>query len=481
MSAPLPVAVLPRGVRGRAHLLAEAATALLAQLQPGRWCFDPLLLDAHLLLPHVIARANGLAAPEPPAAPVAAPGGGWVSVDLGPDDDATWATLCHVLAEERAAGASPADAEELARRAQEWRLAVTPYRCADQLGGPATTAEGAGHRDVLEVAAALVGHLRPDRSGPPGAAGAPGAATGHPAASGVAGGGVLPLRGVRIIDLTAMWAGPLATWLAAGLGAEVTKVEASFRSDGLRRGPRPAAAGPGPGALFVALDQHKAHRELDLSGPGGLDAFLALVAEADIVIDSFSPRVRPNLGIDAPRLAALRPGLIDVSITAFEPAQPEAEWVAYGSGIHASAGLGVQRDADGARRAVPAPVAYPDPLCGLGAFVILLAAVLARRRAASDPTASDPTASDPAATDPDAPPQEPALASWPPQGRFPLSLAGAVAPIVRGVPSAAAHDPAALERWLRGAAERTVVYDGCRVVPSPFVLEHPSNPAGADR
>jgi len=405
--------LLPAGAMARAlTLLARAATRLDQLGGGGSWSVDVELVGFHLLLPLALAATNDLPPPAPPPAPMAAPGGGWVHVDLGPDDADTWDGLLAVLADEVRHGASPADAEELACRAQQWRLAVTPYRMRRP-------------DDAAPIAATT-----PET--PPGAASIRG--------QGGRGSALEPLRGVRIVDLTAMWAGPLATWLAAQAGAEVIKVEAACRPDGLRRGPRPAGAGPGDGAHFVALDGAKTHRQLDLRDGADLRCFEALVADADVVIDSFSPRVRPNLGIDAARLVTLRPDLIDVSLTAFDQAGPCADWVAYGGGVHAIGGLAWDGRPD--TEPTPALFPYPDPLAGIETFVAILDAIV-DRRATGGPR------------------------------RLTRSLARAVA----ALPGPAAGRPAPIDRpdtealcrrWTDRAGELTVRRDGCRVPRSPL-------------
>ncbi len=422
-----PTGILPPGTRARAHRLLGSCAVLLDELsgtgaasEATRWEVDDDLLDAHLLLPHVIAAANGLEPPPPSPDPFPAPGGGWVLVDLGPDDEPTWATLRAVLDDEARAGGAPPDAEHLARRAQEWRLAVTPYRPRRTVA-PRRPSWAAAGPPAVAAAAAPAGPRRP--SGP------------GPAAHG------LPLAGVRIVDLTAMWAGPLATWLAASMGAEVLKVEAACRRDGFRRGARPAAAGPGDGALFVALDHGKTPVELDLRVAADHRRFLELVGTADVVIDSFSRRVRPNLGIDPCRLAAGRTDLIDLSLTAFDPTGPQADWVAYGAGVHAASGLAQAVRMPGDEPGPPAPtlVPYADPLAGLELFLAIVGALVARGRGATGP--------------------------W----RIERSLEGAIAPLLAvSTDDQAAGTAEELASWAAGAARRSVRRDGCAVLPPPL-------------
>ncbi|MFN0090560.1 MAG: CoA transferase, partial [Acidimicrobiales bacterium] len=142
------------------------------------------------------------------------------------------------------AGPAAHDPEALAALAQEWRLPVTPCRPRSRAGPPRPLPCPPGRFEAgAEVQPAFP-------------AGASGRCARRP-----------PLVGLRVLDLTAMWAGPLCTWLLAGLGAEVGKVEPSARLDGLRfdeRFPGDPAAAAGCSAWFAALNAGKRRLDLDL-------------------------------------------------------------------------------------------------------------------------------------------------------------------------------------------------------------------------
>ena len=287
-----------------------------------------------LWLPEVMAAAYRSPFSMRPPDPMAVPGGGWLHADLGSAGDRD--------AFERLLTTLPpsATAEEVAAGAQEWRLAVCDYRarieeppaCPLSFVPPAA----AGTRPV------------PPRPGPV----------------------------LRILDLTNMWAGPLATWLLQGLGAVVTKVEPSFRPDGFRAldgsGIHPGGRRCDPGrdsGMWNALNEGKGLIDLDLRRAADRDRFVALAADSDVVMDSFSPRVMPNFGLPLPD------GPLYVSIPAF-PQGPRRDWVAYGTGVHAISGLG---DAGGGRFAAPA-VSYPDPVAGFTTALGVMAAMTGRGR-----------------------------------------------------------------------------------------------------
>ena len=112
----------------------------------------------------------------------------------------------------------------------------------------------------------------------------------------------VPLAGVRVLDFTAFWAGPAATaWLAA-MGADVIKVEAVQRPDGIRFS---AAVRPSQdpqfyemSALFHAVNLGKRGITLDLGQPDGLALAKQLVARCDVVVENFTPRVLEQFGLD---------------------------------------------------------------------------------------------------------------------------------------------------------------------------------------
>lgn len=181
------------------------------------------------------------------------------------------------------------------------------------------------------------------------------------------------------MDLTAMWAGPLCTWLLARLGAAVVKIEPAIRPDGLRAldggGVHPAGRSTAPGsdsALFNALNNTKRAEALDLREDTARARLIDLVAASDVVVDSFSPRVMANLGLTRPVLAESEPRRITLSLPAFPPG-PERDWVAYGTGVHAVSGLGDT----GVGFSAPS-VTYPDAIGGLTGAVAVLAGLVGR-------------------------------------------------------------------------------------------------------
>jgi hypothetical protein len=244
-------------------------------------------------------------------------------------------------------------------------LALLPALLAGPLAGP-PTAEGRW-RAVAEWAADLPTAAAVDRARLLGLAAGPIVAPGTdparaaPAPFSVLRGG--PRRRAArplVVDLTALWAGPLCAHLLGQAGARVVKVESTSRPDGTRGG---------PAAFFDLL--HAGHESvvLDLGTPGGRDALGVLVAAADVVLEASRPRALRRLGLHAEELVAA--GTIWTSITAYGRSGPGADRVGFGDDVAAAAGL-VTWDAG-----VPLPCgdAIADPLAGVHAAVATVAAL----------------------------------------------------------------------------------------------------------
>ncbi len=158
-----------------------------------------------------------------------------------------------------------------------------------------------------------------------------------------------------VVDLSSLWAGPLATQLLSRAGARVIKVESCGRPDGARRGPR---------AFFDLLNAGKQSVVLDFDAPEGRAALRELIETADVVVESARPRALQQLGIHADRWLAARPGRTWISITGYGRARPWGGWVAFGDDAAAAAGW-CTVGADGTPRFCGDALA--DPLTGVHA------------------------------------------------------------------------------------------------------------------
>jgi crotonobetainyl-CoA:carnitine CoA-transferase CaiB-like acyl-CoA transferase len=130
----------------------------------------------------------------------------------------------------------------------------------------------------------------------------------------------LPLDGLRVLDLTAWWAGPVAAGTIAALGADVIHVESTSRPDGMRM--TGAILGM-DGAWwersshFLCANTNKRDLTLDLSQPAGIELLRRLIAVSDVVIENFTPRVMANFGLEWPVIHELNPRCILVRMPAF--------------------------------------------------------------------------------------------------------------------------------------------------------------------
>jgi len=195
-----------------------------------------------------------------------------------------------------------------------------------------------------------------------------------------------PLTGLRILDLTRVWAGPLCARTLSDLGADVTVVEAPWA-----RGPRalPASAvaasrfypNDDPGECSWNRSSHtnkyalgKKSLAIDLNTEAGKNAFARIVPQHHVVIENFSTRVMPQLGFDEERLHSLNPALVYVTMPGFGRSGPAEHWVAYGSSVDTHAGLS---NLIGYRDQSPwkGGVAWPDPVAGLHATSAILVAL----------------------------------------------------------------------------------------------------------
>jgi crotonobetainyl-CoA:carnitine CoA-transferase CaiB-like acyl-CoA transferase len=128
----------------------------------------------------------------------------------------------------------------------------------------------------------------------------------------------LPFAGLRVVDLTAFWAGPYTTSMLSDLGADVVKVESIQRPDGMRF----ATTYRGDALwewshVFHGVNPGKRDVTLRLDDEEGRQLLERLISEADIVIENFSARVMPAFGIDAERVRALNARAIFVRMPAF--------------------------------------------------------------------------------------------------------------------------------------------------------------------
>ena len=189
-----------------------------------------------------------------------------------------------------------------------------------------------------------------------------------------------PLEGFRIVDLTSVISGPLATMILADQGADVIKVETPRGGDFTRAS---ANRRGGFSASFVNNNRNKRSIALDLKNPKGLEALMAIVAGADVFIQNLRPGVAERIGVGEEAVRAARRDIVYVSISGFGHRGPLANRPVYDPLIQAISGLTtVQAGSDEVRPRLVRTI-LPDKLTGVTASQAVTAALLARERTGS--------------------------------------------------------------------------------------------------
>ena len=187
---------------------------------------------------------------------------------------------------------------------------------------------------------------------------------------------LVPLRGIRVVDVTASVAGPTATQLLAALGAEVVKVEPLSGDHARAWGPPFVEE---QGALFLASNAGKRSLAIDLGDDRGREIVLLLVDRADVFVQSLRPGAAERHGLGAVELRARNPRLVHCSIGAFGARGPLSEQPGYDPLLQAASGImSVTGEADGPP--VRVGVSLIDLGTGVWAALGVLAALYERER-----------------------------------------------------------------------------------------------------
>lgn len=190
----------------------------------------------------------------------------------------------------------------------------------------------------------------------------------------------LPLEGVRVLDLSWVWAGPFAGMQLAHLGAEVIKVESAQRPDLGRRlqvfvpDQDPTIDSSG---YFNQWNQGKRSVQLSLAEPGAIEIVKELVAHCDVLVENFATGVMERLGLGYETLREIRPDLIMASISGYGETGPWREYMGYGPAISPLSGLS---SLSGYVGEAPSEVGLSlgDPAAGITAAAAVCAALVAR-------------------------------------------------------------------------------------------------------
>ncbi|MGH7275676.1 MAG: CaiB/BaiF CoA transferase family protein [Candidatus Rokuibacteriota bacterium] len=146
----------------------------------------------------------------------------------------------------------------------------------------------------------------------------------------------LSLEGIRVLDLSRVLAGPFCAMLLADMGADVIKVEDTGTGDESRTWPPHK---DGESAAYLVINRNKRDITLDLKAPDGVEALKRLVRRADVLVENFRTGTMESFGLGYDTLAALHPGLVYCSISAFGRTGPRKDGAGYEALMQAFSGI----------------------------------------------------------------------------------------------------------------------------------------------
>lgn len=187
---------------------------------------------------------------------------------------------------------------------------------------------------------------------------------------------MLPLNGIRVLDLSTVLFGPYASQILADYGADVIKIEAPDGDSTRRTGPTNE---PGMGAMFLGANRGKRSVVLDLKNAPARDALLKLIDTADVLMHSIRPQKLAAIGIDPDTIRKRNPRLVYVGLHGFAEDGPYGGRPAYDDIIQGVSGCAALMEKQtGSPQYFPAVVA--DKTCALVAAHAILAALFKRER-----------------------------------------------------------------------------------------------------
>ena len=186
-----------------------------------------------------------------------------------------------------------------------------------------------------------------------------------------------PLQGVRVLDLSRVFAGPLCGMVLADFGAEVIKVEHPGRGDDTRDwGMR---IGKTETTYYNSMNRNKRSITLDLQSPEGLKIIHDLLAQCDVVIHNFKSGGAEKLGLGYEQLRAIKPDVVYCAVGGYDSSGPEAQRPGYDLVIQAEAGL-MALNGEASQPPLKFGVAVVDLMTGMYAAQAVLAALFRRER-----------------------------------------------------------------------------------------------------
>ena len=178
-----------------------------------------------------------------------------------------------------------------------------------------------------------------------------------------------PLKGIRVLDLTHVLAGPFCTQILGDLGAEVIKIERPGVGDPTRR--MPPHTMKDQSLYFMSLNRNKKSLTLDLKAPEGKEIFYGLTRKADVVMNNFTPGTMEKLGLGYEDLKKINPKIVWASVTGYGQTGPYRERPSYDIIVQAMGGAMSYTGEPG-----KAPVRCGIPIGDLGGAVFAVIGIL---------------------------------------------------------------------------------------------------------
>jgi crotonobetainyl-CoA:carnitine CoA-transferase CaiB-like acyl-CoA transferase len=186
-----------------------------------------------------------------------------------------------------------------------------------------------------------------------------------------------PLAGIRVLDLTSVVAGPLATQMLCDMGADVIKIEAPEGDPPRHTGP---ARSPNMAALFMGLNRGKRSLVLDLKNDTAKDALWRLIATADVFVHSMRPQKIEKLGFGHEAVCAKNPRLVYAALHGYRDGGPYSGQPAYDDVIQGQSGIAALMAQVAGGEPRYAPMILADKTCALSIAGSVSAALFARER-----------------------------------------------------------------------------------------------------
>lgn len=191
----------------------------------------------------------------------------------------------------------------------------------------------------------------------------------------------LPYDGLRVLDLGTWWVGAYVGAALGANGADVIKIESASRFDGSRTMgfvPQDRERWWDLGSIYLGVNFNKRDLTLDLTTPEGKDLLVRLIADADVLLENYAPRVLESIGLDWETVHEINPRLVMLRMPAFGLTGPRREMVGYAQTVEQFSGLCWRTGYPGGDPTNPSGPA--DPMGASNSFFALSAALVRARR-----------------------------------------------------------------------------------------------------